>query len=212
MNWHVIWDYREPLVAGLWLTLHLSLLAIIGSSLVGTLVGCFSTLSSFLLHKLTGLYVEVLRNVPLVVKLFFAHFIVGLDAYPAGLIALILHQSAYIADVTAAGLRSIPQGQVEAALSCGHPYRQVFAHVLLPQAIRHVIPPLTTQYVQIVKNSAIVTLIALEDLTFVTQKIGHETYRAFEAATTTTVVYLTVAMFVAGSMSLLQRYLERRSA
>ncbi len=74
------------------------------------------------------------------------------------------------------------------------------------------IPPLTTQYVQIVKNSAIVTLIALEDLDIVTQKIGHETYRAFEAATATTVVYLTVAMFVAGSMSLLQRYLERRSA
>lgn len=212
MDWYVIWDYRGSLVDGTWLTIQLSLLAIVGSTVVGTAVGCAATLPSFLLSRLAGVYVEVLRNIPTVVKLFFLHFILGMDAFLSGLSALILHQSAYIADVAAAGLRSIPPGQTEAARSCGHSYTQLLRYVLLPQAIRHVIPPLTTQYVQIVKNSAVVMLIALEDLTFMTQKIGHETYRAFEAATATTAIYLTLAMVITGAMSILQRYLGMRQA
>jgi His/Glu/Gln/Arg/opine family amino acid ABC transporter permease subunit len=210
MDWYVIWDYRSSLIDGIWLTVQLSILGIVGSTVVGALVGCASTLSASITRRLMGTYVEVLRNVPLVVKLFFAHFIVGLDAFPSALLALTLHQSAYIADLTAAGLRSIPQGQTEAALSCGHTYGQVLRYVVFPQAIRHVIPPLTTQYVQVLKNSAVVMFIALEDLAFMTQKIEEETYRNFEAATATTVIYLALAMVIAVAMSVLQHFLARR--
>ena len=115
LDWYVLWDYRGDLLRGLGLTVGISLTTILGATLLGLAVGCLRALPGFFLHRMTGLYVEVMRNIPVVVKLFFAHFVIGLDALPAGLIVLILHQSAYIADITAAGLRSVPLGQAEAA-------------------------------------------------------------------------------------------------
>ena len=212
LDWYIVWDYRAELLRGFWLTSFISLVTIVGATLLGTLVGCLRALPTFFLYRVTGLYVEVMRNIPVVVKLFFAHFVIGLDALPAGLIVLILHQSAYIADVTAAGLRSVPQGQTEAAMASGLSYPQLFTSVLLPQAARSMIPPLTTQYTQIVKNSSVVMLIALQDLTFMTQKIEHETFRGLEAASTVTLLYLLIVLCVAMAMSLLQRFLERRVA
>jgi polar amino acid transport system permease protein len=210
MEWYIVWDYRAAILDGLLLTLQLSVIAIIGSTIIGTVVGCLSTMPSVFLRKFTGVYVETLRNMPVVVKLFFMHFIIGLDSFPSGVIALVLHQSSYISDVTAAGLRSVPYGQTEAARSCGHSYSQLFGYILVPQAIRFVIPPMTTQYVQTVKNSSVVMLIALEELTFMTQKIEHETFRGFEAASAVTVIYLVVVLVIAVAMTMLQKYLERK--
>lgn len=205
MKWSILWEYRWALWSGLQITLWISVVSILGATLVGALVGWLSTSSTFLVQRLTATYVEVLRNVPAVVKLFFFYFLVGLDAITASIVSLVLHQSAYIADVTAAGLRSIPYGQREAALSCGHSNAQMFCYVLMPQAIRVMIPPLTSQYIEIVKNSAIVMLIAVQDLTFQTQQIESETFRGFEAATAVTILYLIIALIIAGSMSGLQK-------
>lgn len=212
LDWYIIWDYRADLLLGFWLTVRISLSAIVGATLLGITIGCIRTTPFFLAQRLTSLYVEILRNIPVVVKLFFAHFILGLDALPAGIAVLILHQSAYIADVTAAGLRSVPYGQTEAAMASGLSYPQVFGFVLLPQAVRTIIPPMTTQYTQVVKNSAVVMLIALEDLTFMTQRIEHETFRGIEAASTVTLLYLLMALCIALVMSGLHRLLERRLA
>lgn len=210
LDWYILWDYRHDLLRGLGLTVGISLTTILGATLLGLAVGCLRALPGFLLYRVTGLYVEVMRNIPVVVKLFFAHFVIGLDALPAGLIVLILHQSAYIADITAAGLRSVPLGQAEAAMASGLSYPQLFTSVLLPQAARSMIPPLTTQYTQVVKNSSVVMLIALQDLTFMTQRIEHETFRGIEAASGVTLLYLLVVLAITLAMSLLQRLLERR--
>jgi len=209
MDWYVLWDYRWSLLNGLTLTIWLSAVSIVGSTIVGVVVGCLGTLPSFFLRRATGTYVETMRNIPVVVKLFFLHFIFGLDAIPAGILSLVLHQSAYIADVITAGLRSIPTGQTEAALSCGHSRSQVFQYILVPQALRIVIPPLTTQYIQVVKNSAVVMLIALEDLTFQTQLIEHQTFRGFEASTAVTVLYLLIVLVIAVLMTLAHKRLVR---
>lgn len=210
MAWYIIWDFRDSILKGLWVTLELSFYSIIGSTIVGVLLGCLNTLPSFFLRRFCTTYVEVMRNIPVVVKLFFLHFIVGLDSFESGVIGLVLHQSAYISDVTGAGLRSIPHGQTEAARSCGHSYFQVFRYILVPQAVRYVIPPMTTQYVQVVKNSAVALLIALEELTFQTQWIEHKTFRGFEAAAAVTLVYLAIVLVIASMMSVVQRYLNRK--
>jgi polar amino acid transport system permease protein len=94
---------------------------------------------------------------------------------------------------------------LDAGLSLGHGYWQVFRYVILPQAIRIVIPPMTTQCVSVIKNSSIVALIAIQDLTYQTQEINVETFRGFEAATAATVLYVLVALAVIGSMTLVQR-------
>ena len=158
----------------------------------------------------TSAYTELLRNLPLLVKVFFFYFVLSMPTIPAALLGLVLHQSAYIADVTGAGLRSVARGQLDAGLALGHGYWQVFRYVILPQAVRIVIPPMTTQYVAVIKNSSIVALIAVQDLTYQTQEINVETFRGFEAATAATVLYIVVALTVIGSMTLLQRRMLAR--
>lgn len=212
LDWYVIWGYRADLVRGLWLTCQISAITIVAASLLGLGVGCLRSQTCFWAQRLSGLYVAVMRNIPVVPKLFFAHFILGLDALPAGIVVLVLHQSAYIADVVAAGLRSVARGQAEAAKAAGFSGWQVFSLILLPQALPAMLPPMTTQYTQIVKNSSVVMLIALQDLTFMIQKIEHETFRGFEAATTVTALYLGVVLAIATTMSLLQHWVSKRTA
>jgi polar amino acid transport system permease protein len=209
MHWSVIWDYRWVLADGLWLSVQLSVLGIIGSTVLGATVGSLGTMPSFIAKRLVLVFVESMRNLPLILKLFFLHFVIGIDAFLAGVGALILHQSAYIADLTNAGLRSIPSGQTEAATALGHPRYQLFWYILAPQAFRAMIPSLITQYVGVVKNSSVAMLISLQELTFMTQKIEHETFRGFEAATAVTILYVLLTLAIIGPMTALQRALQR---
>jgi polar amino acid transport system permease protein len=211
LDWYVIWDYRADLLSGLWLTIRLSVAAIVGATLVGLFVGCIASVPGFLWRRLAALYVELMRNIPIIVKLFFAHFVVGIDALPAGILVLVIHQSAYIADVTAAGLRSVPIGQTESAMASGLTYRQIFGNILLPQAAPVMLAPLLTQYAQIVKNSSVVMLVALQDLTFMAQRIEQKTFRGIEAMTTATGLYILLALLIMLAMSAAQRLLEQRA-
>jgi His/Glu/Gln/Arg/opine family amino acid ABC transporter permease subunit len=196
MQWGLIWSYRDVLWRGLALTLELSAVSIAGSFVVGVAVGCLGATGGFLLPRLVRLYTELLRNLPLVVKLFFLYFVLGMDAIAAGLIALITHQSAYIADLVTAGFRAVPREQAEGAWASGLTGLQVFRHVLMPQVLRVVLPPLTSQFIEVVKNSATVMLIGVQELTFETQRIETETFRGFEAASTATVLYLLVSLAI----------------
>lgn len=210
MNWHVLWSFRADLAQGLWLTIWVSAVAIAGAAAIGTMCGCLLASRTFYLRRLTETYVAALRNVPVVVKLFFLHFVIGLPALWAAVVGLIVHQSSYIADVTAAGLRSIPRGQEEAGASTGLSRLQTIRFVLLPQALRYSLPALTTQFAQIVKNSSVVMLLAIEDLTFMTKKIESETFRGLEAATAVTVMYIAIIAIVIVAMSRVQIIIEKQ--
>jgi His/Glu/Gln/Arg/opine family amino acid ABC transporter permease subunit len=205
VDWAILWQYRDALASGLAITLAVSALGVVGATVLGALVGCLARSNSYLLQRLTVTYTELLRNLPLIVKLFFLYFVVGLPALPAALAALVLHQSAYIADVTASGLRSVARGQFDAGRSLGLSRSQVFLRIILPQALRVMVSPMTSQYVSIIKNSSVVALIGVTDLTFQTQQINVETFRGFEAATAATLLYMLVAGAVIAGMTRLQR-------
>ena len=204
MDWGVLWQYRAALATGLGITLGVSALAIVGATVLGVLVGCLRGSGVYLLQRLTASYMELLRNLPLIVKLFFLYFVVGLPAVPAALAALVLHQSAYIADVTMAGLRSVGRGQSDAGASLGLTPWQLYRLVILPQILRVMLSPMTTQYVSVIKNSSVVALIGITDLTFQTQQINVETFRGFEAATAATLLYMVVAGAVIAGLTRLQ--------
>ena len=104
MDWAILWEYREALAGGLVITLAVSALAILGATVVGVMVGCLRGSGSYLLQRLTATYTELLRNLPLIVKLFFLYFVVGLPALPAALAALVLHQLSLI-HISAVGRR-----------------------------------------------------------------------------------------------------------
>jgi polar amino acid transport system permease protein len=210
LDWGVLWKYEAEIIEGMRITLEVSAWSILFSTVLGLIIGSLRVFPVFFLNKILNLYVEIMRNVPAVVKLFLIHFVLGLDAFLAGVVALSLHQSAYIADVVSAGLQALPKGQLEAALSTGLSYRHAFMRILLPQALRITIPPMTTQFVQVVKNSSIVMLISLQDLTFVTNQIEHETFRGMEASIAVTVIYLLIAFSIIAVMNMVQSVTSRR--
>lgn len=203
MDWSILWQFRGAILHGAAVTVGMAALAILCSTVAGVAIGCLATLPSYLLQRLTGAYAGLMRNLPLVVKLFFLHFVVGLPGIPAALLALTLHQSAYIADITRAGLRSVAAGQIEAGLSLGLRWWPVYRRIVLPQMVPVLGPPMTTQYVSILKNTSVIALIAIQDLTFETQEINVQTFRGFEAATAATVIYGLIALTVISAMRLL---------
>ena len=205
MHWSIIWEYRGALYDGLVQSLLLAAVAIPGSLVLGLALGCVASLSGWLPRELVTLFVAPMRNLPIVVKLFFFYFVLGLDAWASGVLTLVIHYSASIADITRAGARSVPREQFEAARACGHSYAQAFRYVLLPQILRIINPPLTSQFIDIVKNSSVCMLVGVQELTFQTQEISQITFRGFEAATAVSVLYLLVAVVIAVAMSAIRR-------
>lgn len=210
MDWSTLLSYKEALLAGLWMTVQISFCTMLLSLVIGVLIGCGRVFPNFYIIRFSGLYADVMRNIPAVVKVFIAYFVFKLDAFTAGVVALSLHQSSYISDVVVSGIRSIPLGQVEAALSTGLSTQQAFVRILLPQAFRVSIPPLTTQFIQVIKNSSTVMLIAVEELTFVTRRIENETFRGVEAAIAVTAIYVGLALGISLVMSIIQQRSGRR--
>ena len=208
--WPVIWQYRGLLLDGFAITMALFAAGTVSSILLGTFVGVAGASERRWARVLGEIYVEINRNTPLVVKLFLLYFGCGLDAYPAAIVGLAIHHSAYVGEIVRAGIQSIPRGQTEAALSTGMSRFQVARYVILPQAFVIIIPPITTQILEVLKNSSIAMTISIPELTFQTQQIEATSFRGFEAATAATLAYLAVAAVIALGAFALERALVRR--
>ncbi len=204
MDWAVLWQYRLALLQGLLDTVTISALAIVGSAALGTLLGCLRLLRIRLLDRAITGYVEIMRNMPVIVQVFFLFDVVGLNAFVSGLIALTVHQSGYIADVIASGFRSLPAEQAETGYAQGLPQYRVFIWILLPQVVRIILAPMTNQFIEVVKNSAVVMFIGVQELTYQTQEIALVTLRGFEAATAATLIYVTITFSIVSGMSVLR--------
>jgi polar amino acid transport system permease protein len=204
VHWLVLWDYRFQLLDGLKTTVLLSALGIVLSFILGVLAGVYRVSRNRILRKLATGYTEVMRNVPLVVKLFFFYFAFDLGPAVASLLGLALHQSAYIGDVVRSGILGVPRTQVEAGQSLGLSSWTIAWQIIVPQALRVSVPALTNQFVEVVKNTSVTMTITVMELTFVTQTIQQETFRGFEAATAVTILYAILAGLVVGAMYLVE--------
>lgn len=210
MNWWVLWEYREVLWQGFLMTVQITIVAGIGAFAIGVWLACLRQLSLGLITPWIGAYVEFMRNLPAVVKVFFLYFVMGWDAWTAAAVGLALHQSAYICDAVDSGFRSIAREQTEAAWALGHSRSDIFRMVLLPQAWSVSIPSITNQLIEVLKNSSVAMLISLQELTFQVQQIETDTFRGFEAATFVTLVYVAMAFSIAAVASRLEKRAELR--
>jgi len=202
--WPVLWQYRHLLWEGTLLTLQLFALCAVLSLVLGTIFGTMGA-SHRPGHRLMAeIYVELGRNVPIVVQLFFLYFALGLDAFSAAVIGLSVHESAYMAEIFRAGILSLPAGQLEAGLATGLSRAATFRYVILPQAFAIIVPPLTTQIIEVLKNSSIASTITITELTFQTQQIETLTFRGFEAATAVTLIYLFLSLCIAAIMHVIE--------
>lgn len=204
-DWGVLLVYRHLLWQGLLLTVQISALSMVLSLVLGGMLGLGRRAEVMPLRWLCGAYIEFFRNIPLIVQLFFWYFAVGLAAFPAAVVGLTVYTSAYIAEVIRSGLQSIPRTQIEAARSFGMTPFQALRHVVLPQALMRVIPPLGVEFINVIKNSSIAMTISVTELTFQTQQIESMTFRGFEAATAITILYVLLASSIVLLMAAIER-------
>jgi len=158
-------------------------------------------------------YVEVVRNTPVLVQMFFIFFGSGVLGYPlsgftAGLLALVLQNGAYAAEIYRGGIRSVSQRQAEAGLALGLTPGAAFRIVVLPQAVRKVIPPLSNQGVLIIKDTSLVASISVAEMTFQARLLADRTAAVFEIFFALAILYIVLTALFAGLMRLLERQLR----
>jgi putative glutamine transport system permease protein len=193
---------------GLKVTITASVIALIASLLLGAFIAVLRIAPFKPLNWLGTIYVEFFRNIPLLIIMLFVYLAFNLKGLTAGTIALTIYTTAFIAEAIRAGILSIPKGQMEAARSSGLTYSQAMIIVILPQAIKVVIPPLGNQFINLVKNSALVAVIAGGDLMYQADLISARTLVVMDT-------YILVAMFyliLTIPLSLGVGYLEKRLA
>jgi His/Glu/Gln/Arg/opine family amino acid ABC transporter permease subunit len=222
-NWSVLWSGQSGgwLIQGLLTTLQISILAWLIAFALGIFSGALRTAPLAALRWLARTYVEFFRNVPLLVWMFFWYFGVppllpqvvqdwlfdhGAEFW-AGVFALGVYHGARFSEVIRAGIQAIPKTQFEAALSTGLTVAQAYRLIILPIALRLIIPPATNETVNLIKNSSVALTIGVAELTFQTRQIETYTAKAFEALVAGTLIYLIVCLTVATIMARLERRL-----
>ena len=214
--------YLDWIYSGIKWTLLVSILAWIIAFSVGSVLGVLRTTPLRLLRGMATVYVEVFRNIPLLVQMFIWYFVLPelvpkaagdwlktqlpMPEFTNAVLCLGFYTASRVAEQVRSGIQSIPRGQTEAALAMGLTLPQTYRHVLLPMGYRIVIPPLTTEFLTIFKNSSIALTIGVLELTAQARQISEYTFKTFEAFTLATVVYVIITLTVAFAM----RWLEAR--
>lgn len=203
--------------SGIFLTLRVTFLAYALALVIGLIVGLMRVQKNPVIYAFATLYVEVVRGIPLLVILLYAGFVVSpwlRDNTPLTLsdeweaiLGLSFGYGAFIAEIFRAGIQSISRGQMEAARSLGMSYPQAMQNVILPQAVRVVLPPLGNDFIAMLKDSALISVLALPDLLQLGRLYISRTFRAFEGYNTVALLYLLMTLF----LSLIVRIIERRT-
>ncbi len=198
-----------PLLAGLGITLQICGLSLGLASLLGLVAASFRLSGSFLANGIARVYLELIRNTPLLVQIFFIYFVLSpifdFSRFAAAVWALSLFEGAYASEIFRAGIISVSREQWEASYSLGMNTGQTYWYIILPQAVRQVLPPLTSQAVSLIKDSALVSTIAIYDLTMQGQAIIAETYLTFEIWFTVAAIYLVLTLSFSGLANLLEK-------
>jgi polar amino acid transport system permease protein len=202
------------LLSGVGLTVFLSVVSYAVALVLGLVAGLGRVSRNKIFYTVATLYVEIVRGVPLLVIILYAHFVVApaiatnRNAVFSGIMALSFGYGAYLAEVYRAGIESIERGQTEAARSLGMSYSQAMRYVVLPQAIRRVLPPLGNDFIAILKDSSLVSAIAVEELTQLGRIQAARTFDTFRTFNAVAVLYLILTLL----LSLGVRYLERMTS
>lgn len=230
-NWRIFWEaspdgvgnYMDTLLSGLVWTLATSLLAWVMALILGAIIGTIRTMPNKLAVRLANGYVELFRNIPLLVQMFLWYFVMP-ELVPASLgnwlkslpnapfvtavLCLGFFTSSRVAVQVSAGINSLPRGQKLAGTALGLTLPQTYRYVLLPMAFRIIVPPMTSEFLNILKNSAVALTIGLMELTARARSMQEFSFQVFEAFTAATIIYILVNVVVV----FLMRWIEKRVA
>lgn len=208
-NWSVIPQNLPLFLEGVRLTLTISALSLILSLPIGIFAGLCRVSRNRFIAFLSACYVEFFRGVPLLVLLIWIFFVLGrflrLGAYWSAIVGLAIFSGAFVAEVVRAGIQAVPKGQMEAARASGMTYIQAMKLVILPQAIRKVLPPLASQFIILIKDSSLVSVISVVDLTLIGKNLVATTFRSLEVWSFIALLYFVMTFGLSKIIALLER-------
>lgn len=226
-NWSVFWDlssdgqhtFMESLLNGLQWTIATGLLAGIIALVLGAIIGAAMTLPAMWIRFAAQSYVEFFRNIPLLVQMFIWYFVVpellpasaedwvkGLQygSFYTAVISLSVYTAARVAIQVSAGIGAVGDGKKMAGLALGLTLRQTYIYVLLPVAFRIIIPPMTSEAMGVIKNSAVALTIGLVELTASARSMQEYSFQTFEAFTVATLIYMTISLLIVTLMTFIE--------
>jgi glutamine transport system permease protein len=214
LDFSIIPGIMPALMAGARMTIELAVIAVAIGLVIGSFVGIARVSGNRMVKIIAGIYVDFIRGTPLLVQLFLVYF--GLPtlirrpvpAFAAAIAAMGINSGAYVAEIVRAGIQSIDRGQTEAARSLGLTSGQTMRHIIFPQAFRRIIPPLGNEFIAMLKDSSLVSVIALEDLLRKGQVVITRTFRPFEVYTVVALIYLVMTLVISKLVSWSERKLR----
>ena len=197
---------------GILVTFKVTFGAIILASVIGLVAGLGRISSNRIISGAASLYVEVIRGIPLLVQIFYIYYALGrfvkVPDILSAIIAMAVCYGAYLGEVFRAGIQSIPKGQMEAALSLGMTRGQALRQVILPQAFRVVLPPIGNEFIALLKDSSLVSIIAVSDLLRRGREYASESFSYFETYTVIALVYLIITLFFSKLIGIMEERLN----
>jgi len=212
----IAFEFPELFLTGLWLTIQISILGLIGAIVIGTLVALARVSPLVPLRWIGGAYVEFFRNTPLIVQLFFLFLGLGSlgfrfstdtfeSIFRVAATGMALYHGAYVAEVVRGGLLGVDRGQIEAARSLGLSYLKMLRYVQLPQTFRSIIPPLGNIGIALVKNTSLASTIGVAELLYAAEIVESRTFRTEEAFIAATMLYLLLTIPLGIAVNALER-------
>ncbi len=203
--------YREIiryLPDGILRTFQVTLISIFFALVIGLFTGLGRISRNIFINRLATVYVEVIRGIPLLVQLFYIYFALGrflsLDRMVAAILAMSICYGAYMGEIFRAGIQSVPKGQMEAALAIGMSRRQALQLVILPQTMRIILPPIGNEFIALLKDSSLVSIVAVSDLLRRGREYAATTFLYFEAYTMVALIYLVFTLFFSKLVAIME--------
>ena len=201
------------LIQGLIFTFKISGISLVLAFVIGLATALVRLSGSFMGRILSRVYLETIRNTPLVVQIYLMYFVIGpilgFGRFASAVAALCLFEGAYVSEIFRAGIVSLHKGQWEAAHSLGLSTFNTYRDVILPQATQRILPPLAGEFINTIKNSSIVSIISIQELTFQGMELMAATYRTFEVWITIMVMYLVLTLVLSLCAARFEAYMRR---
>ena len=212
-QWAAVWGYRQAFWQAWLLTLGISALALVGSSVIGVLAALASRSEILIIRYISTIYVTFVRGTPFLVLILLLFYGVPQITEHAsrlfvGVLALSLFAGAYIAEIVRAGIESVGFSQRESARAIGLTRQQTYRFVIFPQAIRHILPALTGQFASLIKDSSLLFVIGLPEVTYTAQQINSATYSTLESFLPLALAYLILTLPIAFASHRLEGHLR----
>ncbi|MBU1168832.1 MAG: amino acid ABC transporter permease [Proteobacteria bacterium] len=201
-------DILKFLPDGILVTFKVTLMSIALSLVFGLIAGLGRISENRLFNGISSLYVEIIRGIPLLVQLFYIYYalgqVVNLSAITCAVVSMSICYGAYIAEIFRAGIKSIPEGQTEAARSLGMTPFQTMRYVILPQAVKTILPPVGNEFVALLKDSSLVSILAVSDLLRRGREFAAQSFDYFEAFTMVALFYLIITLILSKLVGIME--------